>query len=225
MAQSKSEPSKIQTGVNAIGFVVAVVIGLVFLNLIGNRFFKRIDFTQDRIYTLSQPSKDLVRRLPDRLTVKAFISKDLQPPFSQVAQYVRDILDEYATASKGKMKWEVIDPGDDVKLAEEAQKMKVPKMRRGRVSSNKLEIGSSYLGVAFQYQGNIESIPEINSQEGLEFHMTSIIKKLTVKKKKVAFANSEGELQPMGGMQQGGPGLQFVKQYLDDYDVTAQSLK
>lgn len=226
MAASKtSEPSKIQTGVNAIAFAGAAILGLIFLNLIGNRFFKRIDFTQDRIYTLSEPSKDLVRKLPDRLTVKAFISKDLQPPFSQVAQYVRDILDEYATAGKGKMKWEVIDPGEDAKLAEEAQKMKVPKMRRGRVSSNKLEIGSSYLGVAFQYQGNIESIPEINSQEGLEFHMTSIIKKLTVKKKKVAFANSEGELQPMGGGQQGGPGLQFVKQYLDDYDVTAVSLK
>ena len=56
----------------------------------------------------------------------------VQPPFSQTAQYVRDLLDEYAHASKGKLKWEAIDPGEDAKLEEEATKMKVPKMRRGR---------------------------------------------------------------------------------------------
>src|SRR5262249_9668366 len=152
--------------------VAMLVIGLVFLNVIGSRIFKRFDLTQDRVYTLSPASKELVAKLPDRMTVKAFISSDLQPPFSQVAQYTRDLLDEYATASKGKFKWEVIDPGSDPKLEEEANKLKVPKMRRGRVSNNKVEIGASYLGVAFEYGGNVESIPEINGAEGLEFNMT-----------------------------------------------------
>ena len=128
------------------------------------------------------------------LTVKAFISKDLQPPFSQSAQYVRDLLDEYAHASKGKLKWEAIDPGEDTKLEEEATKMKVPKMRRGRISNNKVEIGASYLGIALSYQGNVESIPEVNATEGLEFEIDKRIRMLTQKKTKIAFATSEGEL-------------------------------
>ncbi len=188
-----------------------ILFGLIAANIVGARFFSRVDCTPDKNYTLSQPAKDLVAKLPDRMTVKAFISKDLQPPFSQVGQYVRDILDEYATASKGKLHWEVIDPTDDPKLEEEATKMKVPKMRRGRISSNKVEIGSNYLGVAFDYQGNIESIPEINSLEGLEYQMTSLIKMMTQHKKKVALAQGEGELSaggdPHGG---GGGGLQMV---------------
>lgn len=214
-----------KTAANVIGFVAATIGILILVNVIAGRVFARVDFTADHIYTLSQPSKDLVAKLPDRLTVKAFISGDLQPPFSQTAQYVRDLLDEYASASKGKLKWEVIDPGNDPKQEEEATKLKVPKMRRGRVQQNKVEIGSNYLGVAFQYQGNIESIPEINSPEGLEYQITSIIKLLTVKKKKVAFATSEGELSIAADPQHGGgAGLQFVKQYMNDYEAVPVAL-
>jgi hypothetical protein len=110
-----SSENKVKAGSNAIIFVVAAIVALIFLNVIGNRFFKRVDFTQDRIYTLNQASKDLVAKLPDRMTVKAFISNDLQPPFSQTAQYVRDLLDEYKNASKGKFVWEAVDPGNDPK--------------------------------------------------------------------------------------------------------------
>jgi gliding-associated putative ABC transporter substrate-binding component GldG len=225
VALMAKELNKTRTGGNAIGFVVLTIVGLIAVNLIASRMVKRVDFTADRIYTLSQASKDLVAKLPDRMTVKAFISNDLQPPFSTVATYTRDLLDEYATASKGKLVWEVVDPGSDTKLEEEATKLKVPKMRRGRVSNNKVEIGANYLGVAFQYQGNIESIPEISSPEGLEFQMTSLIKLLTTKKKKIAFATSEGELSTTGDPQGGhGGGLQIVRQYMKDYEVVPVAL-
>src|SRR3954447_23292802 len=215
--------NKVKTGTNAVLFVVLVLAALVALNLMFSRVNARKDFTQDHIYTLSQASKDLVAKLPDRMTVKAFISSDLQPPFSQTAQYVRDLLDEYKNASKGKFVWEAVDPGSDPKLEEEATKMKVPKMRRGKISSNKVEIGANYLGVAFQYQGQIESIPEVSSPEGLEFQMTGIIKMMTVKKKKIAFAASEGELSFGGGDPQhgGGGGLQIVKQYVQDFETVS----
>ena len=122
---------------------------IAFLNVVTNRFFRRVDFTADRVYTLSQASRDLVAKLPDRMTVKAYISGDLQPPFSQVAQYTRDLLDEYAHASGGKLVWEALDPGSDPALKEEAKKAGVQEARRGRVSSDKLEIGASFLGMDF----------------------------------------------------------------------------
>jgi len=218
------EINKVKTGANAVVFVLFVLGCLIAANLIFTRLFKRVDFTQDKLYTLSQPSKDLVAKLPDRMLVKAFISNDLQPPFSQTAQYVRDLLDEYKSASKGKFVWEAIDPGNDQKLEEEANKLKVPKMRRGRVSSNKVEIGASYLGVAFEYGGQVESIPEINGPEGLEFQMTGLIKMMTVKKKKIAFATSEGELSTAQDPQGHPGGLSMLKQYMQDYDVTTVDL-
>ena len=216
--------SKVKTAANAVGFTILIIIAVVVVNFIGHRYARRIDLTQDHVYTLSPASKDLVAKLPDKLTVKAFISNDLQPPFSQTAQYVRDLLDEYAHASKGKLKWEAIDPGEDAKLEEEATKMKVPKMRRGRISNNKVEIGASYLGIAISYQGNVESIPEVNATEGLEFEIDKRVWMLTQKKTKIAVANSEGELSTVAGPQGQGGGLSFVKQFLDFYELVPTPL-
>ncbi len=223
---SREEMDKVKTGANAVTYVVAMLCGLVAVNFIGSRAFKRVDFTEDKVYTLSAGSRDLVKNLPDRMTVKAFISKDLQPPFTQVAQYVRDVLDEYASASGGKLRWEAIDPGSDKALEEEAQKLNVPKVTRGRASSGKVEIGASYLGVAFQYQGKVESIPEINGVEGLEFQMSSLIKMLSVKKKKIVFASSEGELPLNGGGPDGGAhgGLSAMRPFFHGYDVEPQPI-
>lgn len=219
-----SEHSKAKTGANAITFTVLVIGAIIAVNLIGWRFARRVDLTHDKVYTLSPGSKALVAKLPDKLTIKAFISADLQPPFSQTAQYVRDLLSEYANASKGKLHWEAIDPGDDPKLEEEANKLKVPKMRRGRISNNKVEIGASYLGVAIEYQGQVESIPEINATEGLEFEIDKRIKILTQKKTKIAFANSEGELSTAGGPGGRGGGLSVATHFMDFYDVVPTSL-
>jgi gliding-associated putative ABC transporter substrate-binding component GldG len=217
--------SKVKTGANAISFTALVIVAIVAVNVIAYRYAHRIDLTQDRVYTLSPASKELVAKLPDKLTIKAFISSDLQPPFSQTAQYVRDLLDEYAHASKGKLHWEAIDPGQDAKLEEEANKMKVPKMRRGRVSNNKVEIGTSYLGLGISYQGNVESIPEVNQTEGLEFEIDKRIRILTQKKTKIAFATSEGELSTAMGPQGQPGGLAVLKQYMDFYEVVPTDLK
>ena len=217
-----TEQSKAKTGANAIVFTILVLAAIVFVNIVASRFAKRVDFTKEHIYTLSPASKELVRKLPDKMTIKAYISGDLQPPFSQTATYVRDLLDEYANASQGKLKWEAIDPGEDPKLEEEAQKNKVPRMQRGKISNNKVEIGASYLGIALQYQGNVESIPEVNSPEGLEFELDKRIRILTAKKIKIAFATSEGELPPQGGQQQFGLGT--VTHFLDIYEVVPVNL-
>jgi ABC-type uncharacterized transport system involved in gliding motility auxiliary subunit len=221
VALMATEQSKAKTGANAVVFTILILAVLIFANIIVSRHVARLDLTKEHVYTLSLASKELVKKLPDKMTVKAYISGDLQPPFSQTATYVRDLLDEYANASQGKLKWEAVDPGEDSKLEEEAQKNKVPRMQRGKISNNKVEIGASYLGVALQYQGNVESIPEVNSAEGLEFEIDKRIRILTQKKIKVAFATSEGELPPSGG-QQGGLGS--LTHFLDIYEVVNVNL-
>src|SRR5207247_1866547 len=83
------------------------------------RVFGRLDLTENRMYTLSQPSKDLVKRLPDYLTVKAFISSDLPPELKMVSRYVRDQLAEYKSSGNGKLRWDAIDPGHQQDLEQE----------------------------------------------------------------------------------------------------------
>lgn len=214
--------SKGKTGANAVLFVLFTIASLGALNVIGSRAFKRLDMTAEKVYTLSPGSKDLVKNLPDRLNVKLFMSEDLKPPFKQHAQFVRDLLSEYETYANGKLKLEVIKIGEgETKKEEEAQKYHVQKSNRGVVSANKFEIGSTYLGIGLDYHGNIESIPIIEQVEGLEFEISGLIKQMTVKKKKVAFASSEGELPLNHG------GVQALSEQLkkSGYETTTLELK
>ena len=214
MAAPGMERKKRLSASNATAYVILTIGAIVAINLISTRLFGRIDLTQNKVYTLSPASKDVVRNLPDYLTVKAYISKDLPPELTNVSRYVRDLMDDYHTYSKGKLRFEAFDPGADKKIEEEANACKVEKLQIQVMRSQKLEVGTYYLGLCFQYQGKDEAIPEIGQIEGLEYQVSSLIKRMTQKKHKVAFTTGHGE----SDLQQG---FQAIKHVIDqEFDST-----
>lgn len=203
---------KSRTAWNAAVFVVLLIGSLAAVNLISVRHFGRADLTKDKIYTLAVASRDLVAKLPDRMNAKLYMSEDLKPPFKQHAQFARDLLAEYATYSQGKFNLEVVKvgEGDEArKKEEEAARCGVQKTNRGLVSANKFEIGATFLGVCLSYGDKTEAIPVIDRDEGLEFQISGLVKQMTVKKKKVGFASSEGEMTMAHGS-----GLQLLSEQL-----------
>jgi gliding-associated putative ABC transporter substrate-binding component GldG len=218
-------PAKAKTAANALVTTAAIIGAILCLNVVGGRVFHRIDLTEDKLYTLSATSRQTVANLPDKMKVRAYISSNLQPQLAQIGRYVRDLLDEYAAASNGKLSWEVIDPleGSDEERnqkKEELRKNKIEPITLQSVSEAKLEIsGDNYLGLAFIYgDKEPESLPKVIQTESLEFNITSIIKKLTSqKRRKIAMASSEGELTTTQGMQ-------LIGREMGDYDISAISL-
>jgi gliding-associated putative ABC transporter substrate-binding component GldG len=199
---------------NATLYAIFTIGAIVLVNLIGTRLFKRLDLTQNQVYTLSPASKDIVSKLPDYVTVKAYISKDLPPELTSVSRYVRDLLDEYRTYSNGKLRFEAYDPGADKKIEDEAAQCKVGKMQIQVLRSQKFEVGTYYLGLCFQYAGKDEAIPEIGQAEGLEYQVSSLVKRMTQKKRKVAFTTGHGELDL-------NQGLTVLKHVLEqEFDTT-----
>jgi gliding-associated putative ABC transporter substrate-binding component GldG len=203
---------------NAILYALFVAGALVLVNLIGTRLFGRLDLTEKHIYTLSRSSKDLVKVLPDFLSVKAYISKDLPPEIKRLSRDVRDKLDDYKTASGGRFRWEAVDPSTDKKYEEEAGRCKVNKVQIQKMSNSKFELGAYYLGLCLQYGDKTEAIPQIVNDAGLEYQLSSLIKKMTVKKKKIVFATGHGESDL-------SQGLQAIKQDIEqEFDVTTVNL-
>lgn len=89
----------------------ALIIGIiVLLNVLGMRFFTRVDLTKNQTYTLSQVSKDLVGNLQDNLVIKAYFSDNLPAPYNNLRRQVRDILDDYRTYSNGYLNYEFYNP-------------------------------------------------------------------------------------------------------------------
>ena len=201
MASPEMDRRKRLSASNATAYVLLTIGAIVAVNLIGTRLFRRVDLTQNKVYTLSQASKDIVSHLPDYMTVKAYISRDLPPELTNVSRYVRDLLDDYRTYSKGKLRFEAFDPDSDKKIEDEANACKVEKLQIQVLRSQKFEVGTYYLGLCFQYQGKNEAIPEVGQIEGLEYQVSSLIKRMTQKKRKVAFTTGHGESDLTQGFQ------------------------
>jgi gliding motility-associatede transport system auxiliary component len=200
---------------NATVYAVFIIGAIVLVNLIGTRVFGRLDLTQNGIYTLSSASKDLVRNLPDPLTIKAYISKDLPPELVSVSRYTRDLMDEYRSSSKGKVRFEAFDPSADKKIEEAATACKINKLQIQVMRDQKFEVSEEYLGLCFEYNGQSEAIPQVTQAEGLEYMTTSLIKRMSQKKRKVAFTTGHNESDT-------AQGFTFLKHFLDqEYDVTS----
>src|SRR3954464_369565 len=90
--EKKMGRRKVASASNATAYVLLTIGAVVLVNLIGTRVFGRLDLTENHVYTLAPGSKEIVSKLPDYLTVKAYISKeDLPPELQSVARYTRDL--------------------------------------------------------------------------------------------------------------------------------------
>jgi len=205
--EKKMGRQKLATASNATAYVLLTVGAVVLVNLIATRVFGRLDLTENHVYTLAPGSKAIVANLPDYLTVKAYISKELPPELANVSTYVRDLLDDYKTYAKGKLRFEVLDPSDK-KVEDEAGQCKVQKLQVQVMRSQKFEVGAYYLGLCFQYQGKDEAIPQATQVEGLEYRISSLLKRMTQKKQKIAATNGHGEAD-----------LQYLK-HIEEYEIT-----
>lgn len=102
-------------GVLSIVAIVSAVVLFVALNVVSQATVRgvRIDLTENRLYTLSEGTRSIVRNLsePVRLTLYYSASAANEAPaFRAYAQRVTELLREIASASRGKVVLRVVDP-------------------------------------------------------------------------------------------------------------------
>jgi gliding-associated putative ABC transporter substrate-binding component GldG len=176
---------------------IAIIIGIIVLvNILSVYFFTRFDLTKDRLYTLSDASKNLVKNLDDKLTIKAFFSEDLPAPYNNNRRFLKDQLDDYRAYSKGNLQYEFVSV-DEEKTGPEAQKYGIPPVQVQVVKEDKMEVKKAYMGLVFLYEDKQETIPVIQSLDNLEYEISSIIKRLTSSNmQRIGLASGHGEPSP-----------------------------
>jgi ABC-type uncharacterized transport system involved in gliding motility auxiliary subunit len=187
---SVAERSK-ASGENILFYVVLVAI-LIVINVVGIRLFWRADLTANEQFSLSEASIQVVRNLDDKLVVKAYFTKNLPPPFNATERYVRDLLEEYQSSSKGKMKVVFIDPSDEEK-AEEARQAGITEVTHQVIEKDQASEKKGFRGLIFSYLGETQKIPVIKDTKGLEYDITNIILLMSQEKRKVGFLQGHGE--------------------------------
>ncbi len=179
------------TGFSAIALIVVI---LIVVNLISVNLFGRVDLSEGKIYSLSESSKELMRSLNDRITIKCYFSEDLEPPYNAHARYVRDQLDEYKSYSGGNLSYSFIDPIKEGK-EQEAQSYRIPAVPMQSLRRDKMEIRNVFMGMAILYEDKNEVLPVIQNTSTLEYEITRAIRKLTSNvTPRVVFTTGNGEL-------------------------------
>ncbi|MBT3250655.1 MAG: GldG family protein [Candidatus Marinimicrobia bacterium] len=177
-----------------IGFILLVVI---LINVISRNIHFRLDFTENNIYSLSESSELIVDKIDDILTMKVYFSDNLPGEYGNNKRYLQDILEEYAALSNGKIRFEFYPPESDEKMEEEALKYGIQPVQLQVVENDKLEIKKVYMGMVFIYEDLRETIPVIQTTTGLEYDITTKIKKMVdTRKKSIGIVNLTESAEP-----------------------------
>jgi ABC-type uncharacterized transport system involved in gliding motility auxiliary subunit len=95
--------------------LVLLVLAFIAAAIIANQLFKgwRIDLTENRLYTLSDGTKRILSNIDEPINLYFYFSdqatEDL-PSLRDYANRVREMLEEFADASRGRLRLSVIDP-------------------------------------------------------------------------------------------------------------------
>lgn len=210
--------------VNKVLYIGSAIGCLISLNVLSFNLYGRVDLTEDKMFTLSKASRELVADLPDQLTVKVFFSKNLPAPFNNHARYLRDKLVDYRNYSNGNLIFEFIDPGrlnsegkPDPELSAQVSAAKIPKVEVSKLEKDQVQMVKVYMGLAMYYQDKIETIPLLQKIDDLEYEISSRITKLTRDREPtLGFLTGHGELTA----QQGAANVaQILKQKYQIKDV------
>ncbi len=178
--------------------VILLTLGiLLLLNILAAKFFFRLDFTEDKRYTLSQATKDLLNDIDEPVTIKAYFSDNLPPQLDIIRRDFRDMLVEYSQASKGMVVYEFIDPMKDDDGEQKAQQEGIMQMQVEVREKDQAKAQVVYMGAVIEMGDGKEVLPVIQSTSGMEYSITSNIKKLSVVDKPlIGILTGHGEAGP-----------------------------
>ncbi|MCK5704873.1 MAG: Gldg family protein, partial [Cyclobacteriaceae bacterium] len=182
---------------------VLIFVGiLIVINLISDKLFFRLDFTADQRYTLSDATKDILNDLDDVITVTAYFTKDLPPQLEKSRKDFEDLLIEYENRSGGNVVYEFINPNESEEEEQKAQQKGISPVMVNVTEKDQVKQLRAYLGAVLQMGDKTEIIPMIQPGAGMEYSLTTSIKKISVlDKPKVAFLQGHGEPSPNASVQ------------------------
>ena len=171
--------------------VVAIV---VVANLLSNQLYVRADFTEDKRYTLSDATKDVLEDLGDVITVTAYFSEDLPPQLLSNRKDFEDMLIEYEQRSGGDVVYEFVNPNENQTKEQEVQQKGIGPVMINVTENDRVQQMRAYMGATLQMGDKVEIIPLVQPGAAMEYELTTSIKKLSLlDKPKVAFLQGNGE--------------------------------
>lgn len=199
-------------GSNTLVFILVVFAILAAISFLSSRRFLRADFSDDKRYTISSSTKNVLKRLDDVVTINAYFSRE-PARVAQIRRDVRDVLDEYRAISN-KLQIDFIDPSDDEGEKNKLRFMGIPEVQVNVIEKDKAQVANVYMGLAVIYEDKKEILPVVQNTFTLEYDLTSSILKVTrTEVKTVGFLSGHDELDIDDTQRFGDMRRELSKQY------------
>jgi len=157
----------------------ALLISLLAVNYLAARNPARWDLTSDKLYTLSKSTNEILSKLDDTVTVRMYFTSSIPPSLEPLRRGIEDILSEFKTAARGKIKIEFIDPNTSATEEQKAAILGIPPVQLNVIEKDKQEVAKIYLGMAVMYKGRQQVIPVVRNVQNMEYDLTEAILKVS----------------------------------------------
>jgi gliding-associated putative ABC transporter substrate-binding component GldG len=194
------------------GWWIIIIVLIIAVNFLASVFHQRIDLTNEKRFTISNPVKKILKTIDDKVEVSIFLKGDLPAGFKKLSVSAQDLLQEFNEYSHGNVHYKLVSaddrmPGTDRTYADTLSSLGIipinlkVQLKAGEQSQyiypaailnykNKIQPVNLYTGTK-----TIITPPELNSAEALlEFNFADAIEKiLETRKLMVAYAVGNGE--------------------------------
>ncbi len=183
---SAAENKTMAKSISYSGLIILAIL-FVLVNMISGNLFKssRIDLTENSLYTLSDGTLNILKSIEEPVTLHYFFSDQASEKIPQLRTYatrVRELLQEYAQLSNGKITLNIVDPVPYSEEEDQAAEFGLQAVPTGPGGN------SIYFGLAGSNSvGESELIPffQPNKEQFLEYDVTKLIYTLLNSKKPV----------------------------------------
>jgi ABC-2 type transport system permease protein len=153
----------------------------------------RIDMTADKTYSLTAPTKKMLRSLDEPLIIRGYFSEETHPKLAPLVSQVRDMLVEYAAVGGSNVQVAFLDPSKSEELEKEAfEQYNIKSVPLGFSGRNKRAVVNSYFHILVAYGDKHEVLSHENLIEvevmdmddvqvrlkNLEYDVTKAIRKV-----------------------------------------------
>lgn len=154
---------------------------IVLINIASTTLFIRFDLTENRSYSLSESSKNLVANLEEPLTIKVFLSENLPVPYNTLERDIRDILGEYEIKANRHFNYTIDLIKKDETPTVSPETYGIYPVNIQSIEEDEMKVVSAYIGMTFIHGDLSETLPAVQYNENLEFTITKTIRSLTEK--------------------------------------------
>lgn len=177
----EKKKGKIFTNKEKIRNIAKILLSLLII-LNGNRWYKRVDFSVNKIYSPSRYTKSLIQKVDSTVKITYYRSSSIAKLYPQIRD-VSDFLVTYSALSKN-VSLIIKDPEKDEKSRILLENYGIQSQQLKTVSSNSTEYINVYSTIVIENDGYVEILPFTMSANTLEYDLDLRIKQLLTKTKR-----------------------------------------